>query len=169
MKTSDKSLSVFLVDDDTLFLTALKHHLREKFKSAIKIHTFSRAQECLSHIQEKPDLVVLDYYLDNDTDNPMDGIQVLRKIKEVSNETTVVMLSGQEEQAVVEESLRSGASQYLAKGNKAMVAIQKLLSRAVHDHAEERNKKENKQLNYITLAVFLLLAGIFTFLFFFYR
>jgi two-component system OmpR family response regulator len=169
MKTQDNYLSIFLVDDDAMFLKALKYKLHEKFKSVVKINAFQTAEECLLHIQEKPDVVVLDYYLDGLSGKSMNGIQALRQIKTVSDDITVVMLSGEDKKEVIEESLRSGASQYVAKSTKATGIIQDILNRKVHENLEEKNAKENARLNYITLAAFLAFAGGLILLFLKYR
>jgi DNA-binding NarL/FixJ family response regulator len=159
MKSTNSYLSIFLVDDDTMYLAALKHKLHEKFKSLIQIATFSDAQECLLHIHEMPDVVVLDYHFDSAPGVSLNGLQVLRKIKAESGQTTVVMLSGQEKKDVVLESFRSGAANYIPKGSSAMAAIQNLLNIKVHERIVSRKARENIRLNYLTVAIFLMIAG----------
>ncbi len=169
MKTTNNYLSVFLVDDDPIYTTALKQKLHGKFKTVVKINTFSGAEECLRRIDEKPDIIVLDYYLDSQAGNHLDGLDALRKIKEVSKDITVVMLSGQEKKEVIEESLRSGAARYVAKNGNGMGILQNLLNGMVHDHFQALNAKENVRLNYMTLLIFLTLSALFVFLFYRYR
>ena len=41
MKTSQESYSVFLVDDDKMFLSSLKNTLNQQFKSGIEVSTFT--------------------------------------------------------------------------------------------------------------------------------
>jgi two-component system OmpR family response regulator len=169
MKSSDNTLSVFLVDDDPMFLSALKHKLREKFKSGIKISTFSGGEECLRHISDKPDVVVLDYYLDGNPSNTMNGLEVLQKIKSVSDDTTVVMLSGQERKEVVEESIRIGAFKYVPKGEAAMHTIQALVNKSMQSHIQQKDAKENARFNMIMTGVFIAILGLAAFLYFKYQ
>jgi two-component system, OmpR family, response regulator len=64
MKNSTE-LSVFLVDDDKMFLTSLAHQLKTMFKSKTKIQAFTTGEECLKHLNENPDIIILDYYLNS--------------------------------------------------------------------------------------------------------
>ncbi len=169
MKTAGNSLTVFLVDDDVLFLTALKHNLHEKFRSLIKIHTFSNAEEFLCHMQEKPDLVVLDYSLDGIDGKSMNGIEVLYRIKKASEDTDVVILSGQRKTEVVEESLHGGASKYVVKGRKAAVAIQNKVNVMLHEHREEQDRRENTRLNVFVLVIFSAFAASLVFFYLKFR
>src|SRR5581483_1109148 len=97
MKTSQEAYSVFLVDDDKMFLSSLKNNLAQNFNSGVELSTFTSGEECLQKIESNPDIVILDYYL-NDDQHPdaMDGLTVLKKIKEASQDSAVIMLSGQD-------------------------------------------------------------------------
>jgi DNA-binding NtrC family response regulator len=169
MKTSDNTLSIFLVDDDPMFVSALKHKLIEKFKSGIKISTFTGGEECLKHIEDKPDVVILDYYLDGASGHAMNGLEVLQKIKSASDDTTVVMLSGQERKEVVEESMRKGAYKYVAKSETALKTIQSLINNALHTMIQENDAKENAKLNIIMTGIFIAILGLAAFLYFKYQ
>jgi two-component system OmpR family response regulator len=166
MKNSTNTPSVFLVDDDTMFLTALNHKLAEKFKATIRIRTFANGEECLQQMEEKPDIVVLDYYLN--TENPgktLNGIEVLQKIKTVSGATEVVMLSGEDKLQVKEDSLRLGAYQYLNKNATSAHILQNTIKDIIHEIIIKRSSKENQQLNYIMAGIIVMVVGLITYLF----
>ncbi|HEV7230958.1 MAG TPA: response regulator [Bacteroidia bacterium] len=169
MKTSENTLSIFLVDDDPMFVSVLKHKLVEKFKSGIKISTFAGGEECLKHIDDKPDVVILDYYLDGVPGNTMNGLEVLQKIKSASDDTTVVMLSGQERKEVVEESMRKGAYKYVAKSETAVQTIQALVNKALHTMIQEKDAKENAKFNIVMTCIFIAILGLAAFLYFKYQ
>ena len=52
---------VFFVDDDKLILNLLEYTF--KSRDGIQVKTFFSGEECLDHIQLKPDLVVVDLSL----------------------------------------------------------------------------------------------------------
>ncbi len=125
-----ETISVFLVDDDIMFLKSLEHHLQHKLKHFVQIKPFPSGKEFLSHIDEKPDIVVLDYLLDGD-DTSVNGIDLLRKIKETSPETAVIMLSAQDQMEVAIETIKYGAYDYVVKNENAFLKTQNLIRNAI--------------------------------------
>jgi two-component system OmpR family response regulator len=168
MKNSDNTLSLFLVDDDVMFLSALRHKIHEKFKSTLHISTFSDGEECLRHMDDKPDIVVLDYYLNHDFRHAMNGLEVLEKIKTVSEETQVLMLSSEEKQEVQDKSIRLGAYKYLSKNQLSSQNLQNAIKDVIHEIIIDRNAKENRQLNFIMGAVALAVVGLIIYLYYRY-
>ena len=60
--------------------------------------------------KEKPRLVLLDVRM-----RGMDGIETLKRIKEVDKSTVVIMVSGVKDDDVINEALRLGADDYITK------------------------------------------------------
>ncbi len=58
----------------------------------------------------KPDLVMMDITMPE-----MDGIQALKKIKEEDPSATIIMCSAMGQQAMVIESIQSGAKDFIVK------------------------------------------------------
>ena len=50
---------VFFVDDDKMILNLLEYTF--KSRGGIRVKTFFSGEECLDHMQLKPDLVVVDH------------------------------------------------------------------------------------------------------------
>jgi two-component system OmpR family response regulator len=168
MKNVNQSLSVFLVDDDAMFLTALKHKLREKFKSGIKISTFLNGESCLQHMSDKPDIVFLDYSLHPESTDALNGLDVLQKIKRLSDQTEVVMLSSSDKKEVISDSLILGAYKYITKGETAGRHVHAAVKEIIHDSILERNARENRMLNYIMAGVIVVLSLAIAFVYFRY-
>src|SRR5438309_11304734 len=89
---------IFLVDDDELYLLRLKDHLQEKLYFKTKIYTYTSGEECLANLGLDPDIIVLDYYF-NPTDTSaadkkmINGIELIRKLKETRPDVHLIMLS----------------------------------------------------------------------------
>lgn len=103
---------VFFVDDDKMILNLLEYTF--KSRDGIRVKTFFSGEECLDHMQLKPDLVVVDHMFTG-VKGQMNGLQVVRKIREIDQETTILVLSGQDDQDIIAEFIRSGAKQYISK------------------------------------------------------
>jgi two-component system OmpR family response regulator len=145
--------SVFLVDDDKMFLTSLKNSLVQQFGKSIKISEFTTGEKCIENIDSHPDIVILDYYL-NDDENPdaMDGIKIMREIKSISKDVIVIMLSGQDNLKVAIDSMKNGAYEYIAKSASAYIRIQNTLKNAMDNIKAGRENSKFFKWN-LTLAI----------------
>ena len=73
----------------------------------------------------KPDLVLMDITMPE-----MDGIQALKKIKEADPSATVIMCSAMGQQAMVIESIQSGAKDFIVKpfqADRVLEAVRKVV------------------------------------------
>ena len=75
------------------------------------------------YAEPKPDLVMMDITMPE-----MDGIQALKKIKENDPGATVIMCSAMGQQAMVIESIQSGAKDFIVKpfqADRVLEAVKK--------------------------------------------
>lgn len=152
-----KQYSVFLVDDDKMFLVSLRNSLEQQFGSQLKITEFSNGEDCIAQIEEEPDIVVLDYYL-NDEEHPdaMDGLKALKEIKSISKDILVVVLSGQDKLQVALDSIKSGAYEYIAKSESAFIRIQNTIKNAIESVKTSRENSNYMRWN-VSLGVVVVL------------
>lgn len=121
-----QTLNLFIVDDNKSMVVALKHYIQNKFGNGIKISTFYDGESCIKEVDKNTDLVILDYFLDG-----KNGLDVLKEIKEINPKTEVVMLSSNNDIDLVIESLRNGATDYVAKGPSSWNRLTALISRII--------------------------------------
>lgn len=127
---SDKNMTIFLVDDDIKTLIMLKNHLERKIEGVkLNVNVFAYGENCLDKLDLKPDIVVLDYYLDNIRENAKTGSEILKAIKISSPNTKVVMMSGQEDMEIALETIRDGAYDYIIKNEKAMQRLELVVNK----------------------------------------
>jgi two-component system, OmpR family, response regulator len=141
--------SIALIDDDRVFLVSLKNSLQQQFNSSLSISEYHSGEEFIRNIENTPDIVILDYYL-NDYENPeaMNGMHVLHDIKSALKDSIVIMLSGQDKVDVAMDCLRNGAYEYISKSESAFVRIPNSIKNAI---ANIKSKKESN--NYIKLKI----------------
>lgn len=141
MKTSQK-LSIYLVDDDTVFATALTGHL-EKTPN-VSVRSFETGEHFLENIDGTPDIVILDYYLNGTFPAAMNGLQVLKKLMKVHPKVKVIMLSVQDKMEVAVETIKHGAYDYVIKDDKVFLRAKHVIgnaARSVNDFKELKNYK----------------------------
>lgn len=150
-----KKIKIFLVDDDAMFVKALKNLLKDK---RAEIKTFNTGEECLESIEESPQIIVLDYSL-NDS---LNGVQVLNKIKIKSPETKVIMFSGSTRSRVKTDTIKYGAYDYIEKSKEGMQHIKKEVKQLYDEIEEDIDiERERKELWWINGGIVLFVLLIY--------
>ena len=101
---------IFFIDDEPMFINLLEYTF--SCKSGYSVRTFQSGEECIENMHLKPDLVVVDFFLN--TGN-MTGMDVAKKIKEINPVTIVAFLSGNDDHAVIDEAKSIGVDKYVLK------------------------------------------------------
>ena len=114
-----------LVCDDAAFMRMMIKDILTKngYNVAGEAENGLKAVEKYSEL--KPDLVLMDITMPE-----MDGIQALKKIKEVDPTATVIMCSAMGQQAMVIESIQAGAKDFIVKpfqADRVLDAVKKIV------------------------------------------
>jgi two-component system OmpR family response regulator len=120
-----KPKKIFLVDDDVMLTEAFTDYLTRNV--AHNITAFHTGEECLKHLSESPDLIILDYYLNSIHKDAVNRMEILETIKKHYPEIYVIMLSSQESYNTAMQSIRKGAEQYVIKDEDAFEKIAQLI------------------------------------------
>ena len=99
---------VFIVDDDPTFIKLLEYQLDSA--KLTPYETYLSGEECLENMHRKPKLVLLDFMLSG-----LNGLDVLRRIKQDYPRTDVVMLTAVEDEVVQQKCIDEGAINYIIK------------------------------------------------------
>lgn len=152
---NNSAFTVFLVDDDKMYLKAAQTQLLQQKK--INIKTFSSGEECLKNLHLNPNIVFLDYSLDSEDPNAKNGIQILKKIKSVNENINIVMLSGQSKLEVAVEAMKNGAYDYVMKNEDAHLRIQNIITNLLKNINLESRLKRQKKMNTILIIAFIII------------
>lgn len=139
MKNENK-IHLFLVDDDAVFLKSLEiefHHHTD-----FTVETFATGELCVENLSHNPDVIILDYHLNGIDKNAMNGIETLDKIKALSPDIPVVMLSSQDKIDVAISCMHHRAFDYVVKSETAFLRLQKNITAFFH------YEKIEKELNW---------------------
>ncbi len=128
--------NIYMVEDDPWYGEILDYHL--SLNPDYKVTRFESGKDCLSKMHLKPDLVTIDFSLPDIT-----GDDLFKRIREVSPQVPVIVISSQEEVAVAVNLLKMGVNDYLVKDE----ATKDLLWNSIIRIRETQSlKKEVEQL-----------------------
>ena len=135
-----KQTLIFIVDDDALYLKSLEIEFSQNNDSEVK--TFATGELCMESIPQKPDVIILDYYLNSINSNAINGLQILDKIKTSNPQIPVIMLSSQDNIEVAVNCMRHKALDYFVKSETAYMRLEKAINDIQH------NQKVQKTLDW---------------------
>lgn len=139
MKTNTK-IKLFLVDDDIIFLKMLE--IQFQHHGDFDIETFETGELCLQNLDQKPDVIILDFHLDGITKSAMNGLETLDKIKNSNPNIPVIMLSSQDKIDVAVSCMHHKAFDYIVKSETAFLRLQKAIETIF------KYQKMEKELNW---------------------
>lgn len=98
---------VYIVEDNVLYARVLKKQLLD---DQLQVKVFHNGTDFIHAMNEKPDVVTLDYTLPD-----MTGKEVLAKIQEKIPDTHVIVISAQDDISTAIELMKNGAYDYIMK------------------------------------------------------
>ena len=108
---------IFIVEDDAMVATLIRQSLSKN--PDFEIQHFESAEECLNNLHLNPDIVTIDYLLPG-----MNGVGLMRRIKDYNASIMCILVSGQDSLEVVVDSYKSGAQDYIIKNDNLFVNLE---------------------------------------------
>lgn len=97
-----KKTKILVVDDDTDIVVLISSFLAEE---GFKVYTATRAKQAIEYVQNYPvDLAIIDIALPE-----MNGIELLKKFKEIKPNIEAIMITAYKDAEKVVEAFRLGA------------------------------------------------------------
>ena len=114
-----------LICDDAAFMRMMIKDILTKNGYNIVGEADNGAKAVEKYAELKPDLVLMDITMPE-----MDGIEALKKIKAADANASIIMCSAMGQQAMVIESIQSGAKDFIVKpfqADRVLEAVQKVV------------------------------------------
>ena len=114
-----------LICDDAAFMRMMIKDILTKNGYNIVGEAENGAKAVEKYAELKPDLVLMDIIMPE-----MDGIEALKKIKAADANASIIMCSAMGQQAMVIESIQSGAKDFIVKpfqADRVLEAVQKVV------------------------------------------
>lgn len=152
MAADQSTQYIFLVDDEPIQNEMLKDHISSRFRYQLK--TYENGEDAIRDLNLNPAMIVLDFHLNSHLPNAQNGVEVLKKIKELKPHTEVIMLSGQDKIEVAVDSMKHGAYDYVIKGETAFSRIENILNNVIELHSlREANNTYKKIITGLGIAI----------------
>ena len=134
---------IFIVDDELAISKLLSYWVKDKWKYDIEV--FLNGEDMLRRLHAKADLILLDIMLPG-----LDGIEVLKRVKQFDEDLPVIMLSAQGSIEVAVDAMRFGAFDYFSKPID-MQRLEPAIKNAIRLHELSKeivNLRENLKKDY---------------------
>ena len=147
---------IFIIDDDPVMQTMIRDFLASKYSDS-ELSVFTAGENALVELYRKPDVIVLDYHLDVIAKQAMNGIDILKRIKELLPNVPVIFLSGNDNPTVAANTIQYGAYDYIVKNENAFHRLEIMINNSTGHMTVKRQLGLQKTFNLILL---LLLAAV---------
>jgi len=137
-----KEASILLIDDDDDILFSAKISLKKYFTNII---TTNNPKMIITQLAEQIDVVVLDMNYRIGFEDGKEGLYWLKRIKEISPETTVILMTAFGNVNLAVDAIKQGATDFILKPWNT----EKLYSIVNSGVELSRSKRKNKQLETI--------------------
>ncbi len=139
---------IFIVEDDKAFAIMIKKYLFVKGIRNIEI--YNSGEECLENISKNPKIIIQDYDLTG-----MNGMEVLKKVKQTNKEIQFIFLSGQHSLKTAVEIMKNGASDYVVKDEIAKDYVLHKIRNIIHIIRLEHKQKTDRYVKFIFIITLL--------------
>lgn len=154
---TNKNFKITLIDDDPAMTEMLNDFIIKKYTSA-GVSVYHTGEDALKGFYERPDVIVLDYHLDSINPDALNGLQILKKLKDMYPETPVIFLSAEEKPEIAVNTIKYGAYDYIVKNENAFHRLEILITNILSHGELKKNLGSQKFFN--RLLGILLLAVI---------
>lgn len=130
---------IFIVEDDPFYARLIQHHFGIFADCYTEI--FLNGTELLQNLHRQPDIITLDYGLPD-----IEGVELLKKIKQYNAEISVVIVSGQNELTNAVNLFKAGAFDYVFKTPETMQHLLLIVEKLKEQLLKKREKKSMEKL-----------------------
>lgn len=159
---SKKNRLIYVVEDNKVYNRIVSEYLKKNGFTNVK--SFYSGNECFQNLKKGkyPQIVLQDYTLDD-----MTGVEVLKKVKDLSPKTEFIFLTANESMEVAVNTIKYGAYDYIIKDEVALEkAVNKVLKINVLFDLNDKNKMIRKYTVMFIIVLALLVIALTTFVIF---
>ena len=148
------SFKIFVIDEDPMMREKIRNFLSGKYADG-EVSIFSTGEECLLELFRNPDVVVLDYHLDIGDSEAMNGIDILKRIKELAPQVPVLFLSNLDRPEIAENTIKYGAYDYIVKNENALHRLEIMINNSTGHVSVQKQLRRQTTFNIILLILLI--------------
>ncbi|MBX2988853.1 MAG: sigma-54-dependent Fis family transcriptional regulator [Bdellovibrionaceae bacterium] len=144
--------TILAIDNDHLVLTSIKMLFAD---ADIEVETASSGELGIALFREQPNrfsVVLLDFEMKTKEGHGMDGDEVAVALKAIQSEVRIVMVSGVEDQEIIDKCLKAGAEKFLRKGkdpSPLISLITSMLPKGAEDGKERSDIEREQKIRHV--------------------
>ncbi|MDZ7992187.1 MAG: PAS domain S-box protein [Nostoc sp. EfeVER01] len=145
--------TVFFVEDSAEDRALYRRFLERDDRYTYDIYEFESGNKALQACQAKiPDVILLDYRLPD-----LDGLEFLTQLQRqtYNNQTSVIILTGQGDETIAVQAIKSGAQDYLVKGKLTSDNLRRAVHGAIEQMQLMRQLKQQQEKQKLVGAIAL--------------
>jgi CheY-like chemotaxis protein len=109
---------VFIVEDSPIITELTKRFISDRFFK--EIECFEKGEDMLQQLHRSPEFILLDFFLDTKNKSSLNGLQIIERIKQVSPEVPVLVLTGAQNEEIIAQLEKSGIQGLVNKNDMEM-------------------------------------------------
>ena len=113
-----------MIADDTAFMRMLLRNILQEIGHEVVAEASNGLEACSHYVITKPDLVTMDITMPD-----MDGIEAVKRLKEIDPRCKIIMCSAMGQQAMVTQAIKAGALDFIVKPfqkDRVIIAVSQL-------------------------------------------
>ncbi len=119
--------NIFIVEDNEVYAKSLQTFIQNRFPNIKEIKIFRIGEMCLLELHRNPTIVIMDYFLNSKYLAAHNGLEIIKRIKDVKPKTEIIVLSEQNNFNVVTEAINLYDCMYVQKDKLAFNNIERYI------------------------------------------
>jgi two-component system, OmpR family, response regulator len=111
---------IFVVEDNVIYQSLIAKELETISND---IHFYTNGESCISELDKRPNVIVLDYNLDG----KMNGLDTLQRVRDIDPDIYVILFSSQKGLNTKEVFLQYGAFDFLEKNSLSLRTLRQMV------------------------------------------
>lgn len=131
---------IFIVEDDYIYnklATLITEEVINTYNCPdlnFEIRSFTSAQECVRHLEEKPKVMLMDYFFEiNGSNNISTAIELLSKMRQECDDCEIIIISALTELNKIVELIEMGVHHFIIKDHDSLNRLRFTLKSVIRD------------------------------------
>jgi len=145
-----ETLKVVIIEDEEAHFNLMKRAIAREFSYASVVH-FQDATTCLERLdQVNPTVIITDYLMPG-----INGVEFLEVLNQQNIDTPVIMITGQGDENIAVQAIKSGAKDYLVKTGDFFTLLPSVIDNIVRNQRLKQSLRESESQKQAILDVSL--------------